>query len=64
MKKQATVDVSTWFREGTGEWVCDVNYKVNDTEGTGRYTGATEIEARNAGFAALGYLLLSTTFDD
>ena len=63
MNKQATIEISTWFRESTGEWVGDIEYLANDTQGNARYTGKTEDEARNAAFAAVGYNLLATTFD-
>jgi hypothetical protein len=62
-KIQATVEVSTWFRDSTNEWVGELAYRAGGTSGTGRYTGATEAEARNAAFAAIGYQLLETTFD-
>ena len=58
MKEQALVEVVTWFRESTGEWIGQINYQTSDTNGTASYTGSAENEARNAAFAALGYLLL------
>lgn len=62
-KQQATVEVTTWFRESTGQWVGEVRYRANDTSGVARYTGETEEAARNAAFAAVGCLLLATTWD-
>jgi hypothetical protein len=59
---QATVEITTWFRESTNEWVGEIDFRAGDMSGTVRYTGATEAEARNAAFAAVGGQLLETTF--
>lgn len=61
--EQGTVRITTWFRDSTGEWIGEITYTVNDTGGTACYTGETEEAARNAAFAAVGCLLLSTTWD-
>lgn len=61
---QASIQITTWFRDSTNEWVGEITFRAGDTDGTARYTGATEAEARNAAFAAVGYLLLETTFGE
>lgn len=61
MNKQAVVKVATWFRKTTKEWIGEIEYQANGIKGVARYTGATENEARNAAFAALGLVLLETT---
>lgn len=60
MKTQATIKISTWYRDSTQEWVGEIEYQTDDMNGNARYTGATEKEARNAAFVAVGYNLLST----
>ena len=58
-----TISVFTWFRESTKEWIGEIIYQTENCNGNARYTGATENEARNAAFVAIGYHLLQTTFD-
>lgn len=64
MKTDATVNVVTFYRKSTKEWVGEVNYNAHDTDGCARYPAPTENEARNAAYAAIGYLLLETTWAD
>jgi len=60
---QATLNVTTWYRNSTREWVGEIDLVTRDTSGTFRFTGATENEARDAAFAAIGGILLETTFN-
>lgn len=60
---QASIKIETWFRESTGEWIGEISYDAGGIDGSARYTGRTESEARNAAFAAIGYLLLKSTWD-
>lgn len=55
--------ITTWFRESTKEWIGEIDYQTSTTSGQARYTGNTEKEARNAAYAAIGYVLLETTFN-
>ena len=59
---QIKIGIDTRWRKSTSEWIGEINLSGNGTSETARYTGRTEEEARNAAFAAVGYLLLQTTF--
>lgn len=64
--EQAEMTINTFFRESTGEWVGEINYKSERYEnfGIARYTGKTENEARNAAFAMASSVLMELTFDE
>ena len=62
MTNQATIEVTTWYRDSTKEWVGEIDFATRGTSGTSRFTGDTENEARDAAFAAIGGVLLETTF--
>ena len=54
-----SIEIDTKFRGGAGEYVVTVVVKADGYLGTHKYTGKTGGEARNAAFAAIGYILLS-----
>lgn len=60
MKTQATIKISTWYRDSTQEWVGEIEYQTEHVNGNARYTGKTENEARNAAFATVGYHIIET----
>ena len=57
----ADLSVTLWWRESTQEWICEIDVKNHEKDSTEnhRFTGKTREAARNAGFAAIGYTLLS-----
>jgi hypothetical protein len=59
---QIKIGIDTKWRKSTSQWIGEVTLDGNGTSRTAKYTGGTEEEARNAAFAAVGYLLLETTF--
>jgi len=56
---QTELNVHTWFRKSTNEWIGEINYQTPVTDGIARFTGATEREAFNAAAAEIGHCLLN-----
>lgn len=62
-EETASIEFRLWFRESTNEWVSEFTIKYLNQHKTFRVTGSTQQEARNAGFACIGYELMECVWD-
>ena len=62
-EETADIEFRLWFRELTNEWVSEFTIKYLNPHKTFRVTGRTQQEARNAGFACIGYELMECVWD-
>ena len=62
-EETADIEFRLWFREPANEWVSEFTIKYLNQHKTFRVTGCTQQEARNAGFACIGYGLMGCVWD-
>ena len=63
-EKVADIKIKVYYRNSTSEWIGEIIYTANETDGICRVTASSEDAARNAAFAKVGGCLLEAYFDD